>query len=219
MEISSSSRAGQKGRTVTLDDRVFGLQANLAVLHQAVGAQRANQRQGTVDTRTRSEVAGSGRKMWRQKGTGRARQGSRRAPHWRGGGVVFGPHPRSYHQRLPRQMRRLALRCALSAKTAAGNLVVVDSFDVEDGHTKSLIALLGELDLQGNLLIILPDRNEGVRRAAGNLTNVFVAEPGGFTLLQLVNADTVVLVGDAVEQVTKMTLRSRRRSSEPMAAS
>lgn len=212
MEVSSRTRGGVKPRTVTVDERVFGLEPKRPLLHQALVAQLANQRQGTADTLTRSQVAGSGRKMWRQKGTGRARQGSKRAPHWRGGGTVFGPHPRSYHKHVPRQMRRLALRSALSDKMAAGGLVIVDSFELEDGRTKTLMTLLEELDLHGRLLVILPERDENVRRAAGNLSNVFVGEPGGFTLLQVVNAETVVVVGDALDKITEMTLRPRRSS-------
>lgn len=219
MELTARTRRTGRARKVTLDERVFGLEPKLPVVHQAVVAQLANQRQGTADTRTRSEVAGSTRKMWRQKGTGRARQGSRRAPHWRGGGIVFGPHPRSYHKNMPRQMRRLALRSALSDKMAGGKLVAVDALGVADGRTKSLLAALSELELSGKLLIILPERDEVLRRAAGNLANVFVAEPGGFTLLQVVDADLVVMVGDAFDKVTELVLRKRGGSHEKAAAS
>src|SRR5579871_6153684 len=119
---------GTELRDIDLDDRVFGIQPNAAVVHQAVVTQEANARQGTHDTRTRGEVAGGGKKPYRQKGTGYARQGSRRAPHYRGGGIVFGPHPRSYEKALPRKMRRLAMRSVLSSRVADEALTIVDSF-------------------------------------------------------------------------------------------
>src|SRR5689334_24922159 len=124
-------------RSIDLDDRVFGIEPNEAVVHQAIVTQQANARQGTHDTRTRGEVAGGGKKPYRQKGTGYARQGSRRAPHYKGGGIVFGPHPRSYEKAMPRKMRRLALRSALSARAAEDALTIVDAFTLPDGKTKS----------------------------------------------------------------------------------
>lgn len=215
MEISVRGGTGRTAKRVALDENVFGITPNQAVVHQAVVAQLANKRQGTADTRTRSEVAGSTRKMWRQKGTGHARQGSRRAPHWRGGGIVFGPHPHGYHKDLPKQMRRLALRSALSDKMAANQLVVVDSIDVADGRTKTLLSWMADLGIQGkNTLIIVSDKNEGARRAAGNLDNVFVAEPNGFTLLQILAADSLVFVGDAAEKVSvRLSAKPRGRAA------
>src|SRR5437764_10090412 len=149
MEVSIKSASGQSAGTVTLDDRVFGIEPNRAVLHQAVVAQQANMRQGTAATKTRGMVQSSGKKPWRQKGTGRARQGMVSAPHYRGGGVVFGPHPRSYQQRLPRKMRRLALRSALSDMMGSGGIVVVDAIDVGEGRTKTLMAVLEAIGVQG----------------------------------------------------------------------
>src|SRR5918911_715093 len=126
-------------RTIDLDDRVFGIRPNQAVVHQAAVAQQANARQGTADTKTRGEVAGGGKKPYRQKGTGYARQGSTRAPHYRKGGVVFGPHPRSYRKALPRKMRRLALRSVLSARAAEQALTVVDRFELDTPKTRIII--------------------------------------------------------------------------------
>src|SRR3954465_12187071 len=143
IEVAVKSVGGDVVRQLQLGERVWGITPNTAVLHQAVVTQLANQRKGTHATKTRGMVAGGGKKPWRQKGTGRARAGSTRAPHWRGGGVVFGPHPRSYHQRLPRKMRRLALRSALSEKTASESLIVVDRLTVEDARTKTLLGMLG----------------------------------------------------------------------------
>src|SRR5207302_891431 len=172
MDVQVRNLAGEAVGTIALDDRVFGIEPNRAVLHQAVVAHLANQRQGTADTKTRGEVAGGGRKPYRQKGTGRARQGSIRAPHYKGGGVVFGPHPRSYHQRLPRKMRRLALRSALSDKATSESVIVVDRLQVEDGRTKTLIGVLAALGVSGRALMVIPGHDETLRRASGNLSNV-----------------------------------------------
>src|SRR5919202_3154404 len=136
---------GSVVRDIELDDRVFGIQPNAAVVHQAVVARQANARQGTHDTRTRGEVAGGGKKPYRQKGTGYARQGSTRAPHYRTGGIVFGPHPRSYEKALPRKMRRLALRSVLSARAADEALTAVERFELAEARTRVLLEALAGL--------------------------------------------------------------------------
>src|SRR5215211_7805295 len=151
-----------------LDDRVFGIEPNKAVVHQVVVAQLANQRKGTHDTKTRGEVRGGTHKMWRQKGTGRARQGDRRAPHWKGGGVVFGPHPRSYHKDMPRKMRRLAMRSALSAKLRDGEIMVIESFALPAAKTREMKATLERLGATGSALVVLGGANEEIKRAASN---------------------------------------------------
>jgi large subunit ribosomal protein L4 len=204
MDVQVRDLAGKVVGTATLDDRVFGIEPNRAVLHQAVVAHLANQRQGTADTRTRAEVRGGGRKPWRQKGTGRARQGSIRAPHWRGGGIVFGPHPRSYHQRLPRKMRRLALRSALSEKMAAGGIVVVEELTLEEARTKLLLGALEALTANGKTIIVLADADDTVRKASGNLRNVHVALPNGLNLLEVIKADTVLFSRAALAPVTEL---------------
>jgi large subunit ribosomal protein L4 len=206
MEVAVRDTTGASVGTIALDDRVFGIEPNRAVLHQAVVAQLANRRQGTANTLTRAQVRGGGKKPWRQKGTGRARAGTTRAPHWRGGGVVFGPHPRSYHQRLPRKMRRLALRSALSEKIASDAVIVVDRIQVEDARTKTLVGVLGSLGVEGSALVVLPEHDEAVRRASGNLANVRVALPNGLSLLELMGSDTVIFSRDAVEVVTRLLL-------------
>jgi len=206
MEVPVRDATGASVGTIALDDRVFGIEPNRAVLHQAVVAHQANMRQGTADTLTRAEVRGGGRKPWRQKGTGRARAGTTRAPHWRGGGVVFGPHPRSYHQRLPRKMRRLALRSALSDKAASDALIVVDRIQIDDARTKTLLGVLRTLGVQGKAVVVLPEHDEALRRAAGNLVNIRVALPNGLSLLDLMGSDTVIFSRDAVEPVTKLLL-------------
>jgi large subunit ribosomal protein L4 len=211
MEVPVQSLAGKAVGSVELDDRVFGIEPNRAVLHQAVVAHLANRRQGTADTLTRAEVRGGGKKPWRQKGTGRARQGSTRAPHWKGGGVVFGPHPRDYHQRLPRKMRRLALRSALSDKVASGQLTVVDRLTIEDGRTKTLISALGTLGATGRIIMVVPEHDAGVRRASNNLEKVHVALPNGLALVELLQADRVILSQDAIAPITEMLVGSGSR--------
>ncbi|MBX3071792.1 MAG: 50S ribosomal protein L4 [Thermomicrobiales bacterium] len=163
---------GAASGSVELDDSVWGIEPNIAVMHQALLLQLANARQGTHDTKTRGEVRGGGRKPWRQKGTGRARQGSIRSPLWPGGGVVFGPHPRKYTQRMPRQMRRLAVRSALSAKVRDGRLTVISGLDAIEPKTKAMIGVIGGLPEARSYLILLPEKNDAIERAAGNLQNV-----------------------------------------------
>jgi large subunit ribosomal protein L4 len=190
-------------RSIDLDDRVFGIQPNAAVVHQAVVTQEANARQGTHDTRTRGETAGGGKKPYRQKGTGYARQGSRRAPHYRGGGIVFGPHPRSYEKAMPRKMRRLALRSVLSARAAEQALTVVDQFAVDGGKTKALLETLGSLGAASGAVIVLAERSDGVWRAARNLDHVHVVTPNGLNLLDLLRLPRVIIDEGAVAELTR----------------
>jgi len=206
MDVDIKSPSGKTPGKISLDDRVFGIEPNEAVMHQAMVAQQANMRQGTAATKTRGMVQASGKKPWRQKGTGRARQGMVSAPHWRGGGVVFGPHPRDYHKRLPRKMRRLALRSALSEKVASGGLMVVDGFDLAEGRTKELITTLTTLGVNGRALLVVAEADPTVRRASGNLGNVRVVLPNGLNLLEVLQAGSVILHRDAVDPVTRLLL-------------
>ena len=203
IEVPVRSASGTVLRQIQLDERVFGITPNTAVLHQAVVAQLANQRKGTHSTRTRGMVAGGGKKPWRQKGTGRARQGSTRAPHWRGGGIVFGPHPRSYHQDLPRKMRRLALRSALSAKLRDGELVVIDRLSLPAPKTREMATALAQLGTPGSALIVLNGLDVEVKRAAANLPKVRTVAPGSTNLLDVLNHRWLVLTVDAVEALTR----------------
>lgn len=156
-----------------LRDDIFAVAVNESVMHQALVRQLANARLGTHKTKTRGEVAGGGRKPWRQKGTGRARQGSIRAPHWRGGGIVFGPTPRSYEQRMPRKMRHQALRSALSVKAAGSQVRVLDELEMSEPRTKDMVAILKSLGIDGSsALILVPQRDEVVLRAVRNLPTV-----------------------------------------------
>jgi large subunit ribosomal protein L4 len=194
---------GQVLRDIDLDDRVFGITPNRAVVHQAVVTQEANARQGTHDTRTRGEVAGGGKKPYRQKGTGYARQGSKRAPHYRGGGVVFGPHPRSYEKAFPRKMRRLAMRSVLSARAAEAAITIVDSFTLDAGKTKELLGTLATLGVTGAALVVLGERSNSVLRAAKNLADVHVVTPNGLCLLDLLKKPRLVLTEAALQELTR----------------
>src|SRR5579862_8630670 len=170
--MTSVSVIGAQDKTVDLPEEIFAAKVNVPLIHQVVVAQQAAARQGTHAAKTRGEVRGGGKKPYRQKGTGRARQGSIRAPHYKGGGVVFGPHPRGYHKALPRKMRRLALRSALSDKAATGGLSVVDHFELTDGHTRTMMGALATLGATGRTIIVLPAADGVTRQAAGNLEDV-----------------------------------------------
>jgi large subunit ribosomal protein L4 len=176
-EIAVYSAQGTAGQAVALREDVFGAEPNRALLHQAVLRQQANRRQGTHDTLTRGEVDRTTKKVWRQKGTGRARQGSRKGPHWTGGGVAFGPHPRSYRQELPKKMRQAAIRSALSAKAGAGELLLVDELTMTEPSTKQLAQLLATVAGQGepSILLMLDAPQRPVQLSARNLPRVTTA--------------------------------------------
>jgi large subunit ribosomal protein L4 len=205
---------GKVLRTLDLDDRVFGITPNEAVVHQAVVTQQANARQGTHDTRTRGEVAGGGKKPYRQKGTGYARQGSRRAPHYKGGGIVFGPHPRSYEKALPRKMRRLALRSALSSRAAESALTVVDAFTLSESKTKSLITALETLGAGAGALVVLSERSDSVWRAARNLDRVHVVTPNGINLQDILRLPRLIIDVGAVDELTRTLTKDLAPATE-----
>jgi len=186
-------RTGKSVGSLELSDALFAAPVNEAVLHQVVTAQLAGRRTGTADTRTRGEVRGGGRKPYRQKGTGRARQGSRTAPHYRGGGAVFGPHPRSYEQRLPRKMKRLALRGALTAKFDDAAIKVIDSFGLEAIRTKDLAGVLTALEASGRVLVVSPARDQTLELSARNLPTVDVILADSLNVVDLLNADLIVI--------------------------
>lgn len=169
VEVSVYNTAGEVVDTIGLSDDVFGVTPNRAVVHQALVRQLANARQGTVNTKTRSYVAGGGRKPFRQKGTGRARRGSSRSPLLKGGGIIFGPHPRDHRQAMPKKMRRLAIRGVLSAKVADGEVVVVDQLSLERPRTKEMVGILRALSIDRSVLIVTADANPNVYRSARNI--------------------------------------------------
>ena len=197
-QIPLYDRTGKSVGSVELADALFAAPVNAAVLHQVVTAQLAGRRTGTHDTKTRGEVRGGGKKPYRQKGTGRARQGTRTAPHYRGGGAVFGPHPRSYEQRLPRKMKRLALRGALTAKLGDEAIKVIDAFGLEAIKTRDLAGVLGALQAHGRVLVVAPGRDERLELSARNLPGVHVIRADSLNVVDILNADTLVITQPSI---------------------
>jgi large subunit ribosomal protein L4 len=194
-------RTGKTVGNVELSDELFAAPVNSAVLHQVANAQLAARRAGTHDTRTRGEIRGGGRKPYRQKGTGRARQGTVSAPHYRGGGTVFGPHPRSYEQRLPRKMKRLALRGALTAKFGDEQLKVIDTFGLDAIKTKDLVGVLGALEANGRVLVVAPGRDQNLELSARNLPTVDVILADSLNVVDLLNADLILIEQPALARM------------------
>jgi large subunit ribosomal protein L4 len=199
-------RTGASVGSVELHEDLFGAPVNEAVLHQVVTAQLAGRRTGTHDTLTRGEVRGGGRKPYRQKGTGRARQGSRTAPHYRGGGAVFGPHPRSYEQRLPRKMKRAALRGALTAKLGDEAIRIVDDFKLEAIKTQDVAVVLAALKATGRVLVVAPAADEKLRLSARNLPTVEVILADSLNVVDVLNADTLVIEQPALARMEEVYL-------------
>jgi large subunit ribosomal protein L4 len=193
MQVDVRNMAGETVGEAELRDDIFGLEPHQAVMHQAVVRQLANARLGTVNTRTRSDVSGGGRKPWRQKHTGRARQGSIRAPQWKGGGTVFGPHPRSYRKRMPRKMRRLALRSALSARAAEDAIVVLDELSMVVPRTVDMVAVLDNLSIESSALILMPERDFNVEKSANNIPDVKTLRASCLSVVDILSFDKLVL--------------------------
>lgn len=199
--VSLFKQDGTKNGDVELNADIFGIEPNNDVVFEAVVMQRASMRQGTHAVKNRSAVRGGGRKPWRQKGTGRARQGSIRSPQWRGGGIVFGPTPRSYAYSIPKKRRRLALKSVLSQKVLDESLVVVDEFKFETPKTKDFAQSLGNLNVDKKALLVLEEDNESAVLAARNLSNVKIVEPEGINVLDIMNSDKLVITQKALSQV------------------
>jgi len=197
-------KTGKNVGSVELADALFAAPVNAAVLHQVVTAQLAGRRTGTADTKTRGEVRGGGKKPYRQKGTGRARQGTRTAPHYRGGGAVFGPHPRSYEQRLPRKMKRLALRGALTAKLGDEAIKVIDTFALDAIRTRDLVAVLGALEAHGRILVVAPGRDERLELSARNLPTVEIILADSLNVVDLLKADVVLIEQPALARMEEV---------------
>ena len=195
----------QTGEEIELMDYVFGVEFNEAVVHQAVVMQQANERQGTHATKTRGMVRGGGRKPWKQKGTGRARAGSVRSPLWVGGGTVFGPAPRSHAKDMPRTARRLAIRCALSAKVAEGALVVVDNLTFDAPKTKDAVAMLTGFEAADKKALIITDgENENVEKSSRNIEKVKALSNDCLNVYDILNAEKVLLAKDAVARIEEV---------------
>ncbi len=191
-------------REQELDAHVFGAPINKAVLHQVVTAQLTNRRQGNASTKTRAQVSGGNKKPYRQKGTGRARQGSTRAPQFTGGGSVFGPRPHAYERAIPRKVKRLAIRSALSDKVASGHLILVDTLELEEPKTRLMEAFLDKLPLERHVLILMPERNATIVRATGNIHRAKLGNVASINVVELLTYDHLLLPMGAVERIVAM---------------
>ncbi len=202
--ISVVDMEGKQVGTVDLSDSIFGIQPNEAVMHQVVLSYLAAQRQGTQSALTRSEVSGGGRKPWRQKGTGRARQGSTRAPQWTHGGIVFAPKPRDYRFTVNKKERRLALKSALSVKAAENEIIVVDSIKTDEYKTKKMVAMLNAIGAEKKTLIVLPEVDSMVIMSAKNIPGVKTAQVNTINVYDILNADKLVIAKDAVSKIEEV---------------
>lgn len=195
---------GESVSDIKLNETVWMVEPNDAVLYDAITLARNAERQGTADTKTRSEVSGGGRKPWKQKGTGRARQGSTRAPHWPGGGIVFGPHPRSYSKKMNKKERRLALKSALSYKVINSELMVIDSLNIADMKTKTMIQIFNDLKISGNILLVVESLNENIILATRNLPNVILLEANEINTYDVVASDVMVATKEAITKIEEV---------------
>lgn len=195
---------GEQVGEIELNDEIFGVPVHRQVMHDAVVAHLARCRRGTHSTKTKNEVSGSGRKPWRQKGTGRARVGSRRSPIWTGGGITFGPKPRNYGYKLPKKVRRLALKSALSSKVKTGEIKVLDQLQIEQPRTKEMVKLLKSLAVDNKALIVTAGSNENVFKSARNIPGVKSLRAGSLNVYDLLAFDTLVITKDAVNTVEEV---------------
>lgn len=195
---------GKKVKELTLNDSVFGIEPNMNVVHSVVLNYLANQRQGTQNTKTRAEVAGGGRKPWRQKGTGRARQGSIRAPQWIKGGIALGPKPRSYKYKINKKERALAVRSVLSAKLAENELVVVDQFGLNEIKTAKFAKILNNIKVEGKSLIVIPENDVNVQKSARNIKGVKTTIVDTMTVYDILNARNLVITENAIKKIEEV---------------
>ena len=202
--VSIYDMNGKQTGTMELSDEIFGIAPNAPVMHSAVVTYLANQRQGTQSTLIRSEVSGGGKKPWRQKGTGHARQGSTRAPQWTHGGIALGPKPRSYRRELPKKMRRLALKSAFSSKVAEGSMKVLEAVTLDTIKTKTMAQMFAALEAGRKVLFVLPEKNDIVLRSVRNIPGVKTALVNTLNTYDVLNADTFIVVKDAVAQIEEV---------------
>lgn len=197
-------KSGSESGSIDLPDALFAAPVNTAVMHQAMVAQLAGRRTGTAKTKTRSEVRGGGRKPYRQKGTGRARQGTRTAPHYAGGGVVFGPSPRKYDKRMPRRMRRLALVGALTSKFDDGVIKVVNDLSLDEVKTKSLVGHLSALQASGKVLVVEAGKNEALELSARNVPDLVIIRADSLNIVDVLDADVIVITAPSIPTMSEV---------------
>ncbi len=202
--VSTFDMTGKQTGTMELADSVFGIVPNATVLHSAVVNYLANQRQGTQSTLTRAEVRGGGRKPWRQKGTGHARQGSTRAPQWTHGGIALGPKPRSYSYVLPKKVRRLAIKSAFSSKVLDGDMLVLDELTMDTIRTKTVVEMLKALGAKKKVLLVLPEKDDKAILSARNIPGVKTAQVNTLNVYDVLNCDTFIVVKDAVAKIEEV---------------
>ena len=200
---------GAKSGTIELDENIFGIEPNVAVMHQVVNAQLAAKRSGTHSTKTRAEVRGGGAKPWKQKGTGRARAGSSRIPHWRGGGIALGPKPRDYSQRTPKKMKRLALRSALSDRAQSNSVYVVDAWDFETPSTKAAKTALEAIGTEGKVLIVTDSQDANTEKSFRNLSNVNVLSSDQLNVFDILVSDSIVFTKDNLPTMNQVSATSQ----------
>ena len=203
-KVNVYNMSGEAVSELELSSTVFEITPNVSVMHAVVKAYLANQRQGTQSAKTRSEVSGGGRKPWRQKGTGRARQGSIRAVQWKGGGVAFAPKPRDYRQSVNKKVRALAMRSALSAKLASGELVVVDNIALEEYKTKKVVEMLKALNVDRKALIVMPEKNDYLVKSASNIPGVKTALTNTINVYDILNGGKFVATVDAIKRIEEV---------------
>jgi large subunit ribosomal protein L4 len=203
-KVALYDMTGSQIGDIELNDDIFGIKVNTHVMYEAVKNYLANQRQGTQSAKTRAEVRGGGRKPWRQKGTGRARQGSIRAPQWKGGGVVFAPKPRDYSYSIPKKVKRLALKSALSSKVEDLEIIVVDQLTLEQPKTKEMVKVLKNLNSGKKALIVIPERDEAVVRASANIAGVKTSYVNTINVYDILNCDSLILTKEAVNKVEEV---------------
>ncbi|WP_100405995.1 50S ribosomal protein L4 [Bacillus solitudinis] len=203
-KVALYNQTGSQVGDIELSESVFGIEPNESVLHDAVVMQQASLRQGTHKTKGRSEVRGGGRKPWRQKGTGRARQGSIRSPQWVGGGVVFGPTPRSYSYNLPKKVRRLAIKSALSSKVKSAEIIVLEDLKFDTAKTKDMVNVLSGLSIDSKALVVTADYNDTVALSLRNLPGVTFVTASGVNVLDVLKHDKLVITKEAVEKVEEV---------------
>ena len=202
--VSTYDMTGKQTGSMELAESVFGIQPNTAVMHTMVVNYLANQRQGTQSALTRAEVRGGGKKPWRQKGTGRARQGSTRAPQWMHGGIVFAPKPRDYSYTIQKKVRRLGMKSALSSKVLSGDMLVLDSLQLDEIKTKTMVGVFNALDTGKKILLVLPAKDEKVILSARNIPGVKTALVNTLNVYDILNSDTFIVVKDAVQQIEEV---------------
>lgn len=203
-KVNVLNLSGDKVEEITLAEEIFGIEPNEHAVYEAVKNILANRRQGTQSAKTRAEVKGGGKKPWRQKGTGRARQGSIRAPQWTGGGIVFAPKPRDYSYRIPKKVRRLALKSVLSSKVQTEDMIVLDALVMEEASTKKAVEILKNIDAKEKAIVLVADGSDNVRKSFRNIPKVATLALGEINVYDLLKYDTVVLTKEAVQKIEEV---------------